>query len=48
MLLKLDPTKIVQPPWFIGEYQFSEPWTTITDLMIAAVSWLTSPKNDQF
>ena len=39
MLLRIDPTKIVQPPWFIGDVQLSEPLTTITDLMIAAMSF---------
>ena len=39
MLLRIDPTRIVQPPWFLGEWQISEPITTLTDLMIAAISF---------
>ena len=32
-----DPTKIIQPSWFVGGFEIGEPITTLTDWMIAAI-----------
>lgn len=50
LLLRIDPTKILQPSIFIGGLEIGEPVTSITDLMISAMSlyaWWRLGKSDQ-